>query len=77
MPAGHVDIFLTSLGKSLPVRNQGISKQTGDKVAVADALPILHKLKSYERAWYQNASPLQPCEIFKQVDCKAHMRGKK
>lgn len=74
MPAEHVGSFPTSLGESLLVRNQGISKRTMDRVAVADALPILRKLKSYERAWDRNGSPLQPSKISKQVHCEARNR---
>lgn len=75
MPAGHIGSFPTSLGESLLVRDQGIREQTMDRVAVADALPVLRKLKSYERAWDRNGSPLQPSKISKQVDCEA--RNKK
>lgn len=65
MPAGHVGSFPISLGESLLVRNQGINKQTMDRVAVADTLPVLRKLKSYERAWDRNGSPLKPSKISK------------
>lgn len=64
-PPGMLAFPPTSLGESLPVRNQGVSKKTVGKVAVADASPVLRKLKPYERAWYRNGRPLQPWEIFK------------
>lgn len=79
MPAGHVVFFpylLRCTCESLPVRNQGINKQIVDRVAVADASPVPRKVKPCERAWYRNGRPLQPWEIFKQVDCKTHMQKK-